>query len=610
MVARTGSYSALSLATRLVQAMDAPDPTGAALFAVSAALGSGATAFYTFNPVDSTIVMTHATIGAALSRDAIALHHAEDASIAARTLRDQAPVILPVYAPSDDARAALGALGVAPPFNLVSFPVTIGDRRFGIIQAINAVPRYIGVDAPAALEEIGMLYGAALISARRRAELATLGETIAEVNRSLDRTATLDAILRGLMALVPCVSSSIYLDGLTSDALIQVAARIEGEGERYPTTQPRPLHGSLTGWVYRHRQSVNVPDLYADVRVLRRGPDALPPATSVRSYLMLPLMVGDNPVGVLVASRRETHAFTDDDVRIVERFAPLAAQAVANARLYTEAEHARQRFEMLLEDLADAIIRLDRESVVTGWNKGAERLFGYTADEVVGKHSPLVPLDDAPEMAGLWDRVLNDGESFTHIENRQRHKDGRWLDTLVSLSPWREESKIVGGIGVIRDITSRKELESELAQRVADGARRERDAAFVAAVAQACNSVASESATLQTLAELTAQWADSASVVTFEKRVHLAAYASQTPDDDAPIRHIIEERAARQPENILEARVVAENTPRLLDFRDAALATPLANAARARAYHTLASVPIRAVGHIVGVLSAAARAET
>ncbi len=164
---------------------------------------------------------------------------------------------------------------------------------------------------------------------------------------------------------------------------------------------------------------------------------------------------------------------------------------------------------------------------------------------------------------------------------------------------------------MIRDITSRKELESELAQRVADGARRERDAAFIAAVAQACNSAASELATLQTLADLAAQWTDSASVITFEEEgVRLAAYTSRTPDDDAPIRRIIEERAAQQPENILEARVVAENSPRLLDLRHDALATPLAAMARGRAYHTLASVPIRAVGEIVGVLSVAARAET
>ncbi len=494
MVARPGSHSPLSLATRLVQAVDAPDPVGAALSAVSETVGGNPTAFYAFNPADGRIVMTHATIGDALSRDALALHHLEDASIAAQTLRAQSPVILPQYSPSDDVRVALEAIGVMPPYNLVSFPVTVGEYRFGVIQALNVAPRSVGPDAVKTLEEIGMLFGSCLASARRRTELITLERTFARVNQSLDLQETLNAVIRGVMALVPCITSSIYLDGLAPDALVPIALRIESDEERYFAMQPRPLDGSLTGWVYRHRQSVNIPDLFADPRALRIGSDGPSVVTSVHSYLMVPLIVGESPVGVLVASRHGTGAFTDDDLRIVERFAPLAAQAVANARLY---------------------------------------------------------------------------------------------------------------------ITARTELEGKLAQQVADGERRERDAAFVAAVAQACNSASEGPATLQTLADLTAHWADSASVVTFEAGSgRLAAYASRTPVEDAAIRHIIEERATRQPDDIQEARVVADNAARLLDLRTNSLAMPLAQAARARDYHTLASVPIRAVGEIVGVMSVAARAAT
>ena len=352
------------------------------------------------------------------TRDAIALHHLDDASIAARTLREQMPVILPDYTPPPDAGAALAAIGVMPPFNLVSLPVTADGLRFGVVQAINVSPRYVGADAPEALEEIGVLFGAALASARRRNELTTLGKTIAQVNASLDLTTTLDAILQGLMALVPCVLSAIYLDGLVPDALVPMAMRTEGEGERYATTHPRPIDGSLTGWVYRHRQAVNVPDLHNDPRVIRHGPDALHPDSDTRSSLMVPLMAGNDPVGTLIASRRGTHAFSDDDLRDVERFAPLAAQAVVNARLYAEAESGRERSEQLLDDMADAIIRLDRNSIVVGWNTGAERLFGYTAAEVLGNFPPLVPLDDQSETAGMWERVLNQRREF-HADREQ-----------------------------------------------------------------------------------------------------------------------------------------------------------------------------------------------
>lgn len=610
MTAPAGRHASLALATRLVQAVEQPDPIGAALPAVHDTLRATNVAYYAFDPVDSTIFMTHATVPGTVSRASLARHTLHDTSVAARTLRERAPVILPQYISTEAARAALAAIGIARVHNLVSVPVAAGEARYGVLQAINVARRYLGPHGRAALEEIGALFGAMLASAHHRAEVATLGAMIARVNASLDLQATLDAILEGLMALVPCGSASIYLDGLAPDALVQVARRTSGDGERYPTTQPRPMDGSLTGWVYRHRQAVNIRDICDDRRVLRTGPDALPPQTTVRSYLMLPLMVGDAPVGVLVASRRQIGAFSEADLHSAERFAPLAAQAVANARLYTEAENARRRAEVVIADMADAIIRLDRDGITRGWNRGAEHTFGYTAAEVIGTYPPLVPLGDSPAMAGVWERVITKGESFSMIENRQPHKDGRLLDTLVSISPWREGERIVGAIGVVRDITRHKQLERELARRVAQGERRERDAAFVAAVAQACNSAAAGPEIIQRLADLAAQWADSASVTTFEAgSVDLAAYASKTPEEDRTIREIIAARARAHPEEILEQQVVRTNRSLLSDLRNGP-ATDLGAATQARGYHTLIAAPVRSAGEIVGVLVVAARAET
>jgi PAS domain S-box-containing protein len=532
----------LTLATRLVQAVDLPDPIGAALRAIGETLRSPNVAYYAFDPVDSTIVMTHATVGDTVAREAIARHRLGDESVASRTLREQSPIIIADYHATDEVQAALVAVGINRVYNLVSLPITVGETRFGVVQAVNVARRYVGPRAKAGLEEIATLFGAMLASARSRNEVATLGTMIARANASLHLKETLDAILEGLMTLVPSAAATIHLDGLIQDALAQVARRTVGTGEEYPSSQPRPLHGSIVGWVYRHRQSLNVPDILADERVLRTGPDALPPTTTVRSHLVIPLIVGDDPVGTLTASRRGVSAYTDNDLRAAEQFAPLAARAVANARLYARAEDARQQAEVIIEDMADAIVRIDRDGIARGWNRGAERLFGHMAGDVIGGSPPLVPLDAYPETAGIWQRVLDNGEGFGYVENRQRHKDGRWLDTLVSLSPWREDGQIVGAVAVIRDITARKALERELAERVAAVERQERDTAFVAAVAQACNSGADAPAMLQMLTDLAARWADSSSVVTFEgEHVGLSAYASKTPEEDAAIRQILEQ---------------------------------------------------------------------
>ncbi len=610
MTARAGRHASLALATLLVQAVDQPDPIGAALHAVHETLRAANVAYYAFDPIDSTILMTHATVPETVTRAAIARHTVHDESVASRTLRARAPITIPSYQSTEETRAALAAVGITRVHNLVSAPVVAGEERYGVLQAINVARRFVGPHGRAELAEIGALFGAMLASAHRRDEVAMLGAMIARVNASLDLQATLDAILEGLMALVPCGTATIYLDGLVPDALVQVAKRASGAGEEYPATQPRPIDGSLTGWVYRHLQAVNIRDVFEDDRVLRTGPDAMPPETTVRSYLMVPLVIGGSPVGVLVASRRQIGAFSDADLSIAERFVPLAAQAVANARRYTGAENARRQAEMVIADMADAIVRIGRDGIARGWNRGAERTFGYAAAEVVGNHPLLVPLDAAPETAGIWERVIVGGEAVGDIENRQRHKDGRWLDTLVSLSPWREGAEIVGAVAVIRDITGRKALERELAQRAAEGARRERDAAFVAAVAQACNSAAEGPVILQALADLAAMWADSASVTAFDEgQVALAAYASKTPEEDSAIRAIIAERAARHPEAILERQVVTANRSILSDLRAAPM-TDLAEATNARGYHTLIATPIRTAGEIVGVLVVVARAET
>jgi len=213
--------------------------------------------------------------------------------------------------------------------------------------------------------------------------------------------------------------------------------------------------------------------------------------------------------------------------------------------------------------------------------------------------------------AGFYARVLA-GESFVNLDNRQRHKDGYWLDTLISLSPLREQGDIVGTVAFVRDITPLKQLQTQLRAEIIINLRRARDEAYIASVAQACNSAADGPAILQALADLTADWGDAALVVTFAGGVGtLAAHASRTAQEDATITphlrsymeilmaHLFQDgqRALSQPGviNVKEVR------PEHLSI----IAT-----AYARDYHTFAYAPIFAGNETVGVLGAAVRGET
>ncbi len=602
------SALAFALTRRFLRAVDAADPIAEALAVTREVLGAARANYYARDPVGRTLVMTHATESAVLAVEEARVYPEGGDSLGAQCLREGRPITSTAYRSSPPIAAAMRAHHQPEAHSLTSLPVRVGNELRGVVQAVNVAPSMLaGDDAP--LTEVTALLSTVWGSAERRQELATLGETVLRVNRSLDLAATFDAVLDGMIALVPSLTASVYLDDIEPDALVRVALRDVGSStdmERYPTTRPRPIDGSLVGWVYRHRQSVRVPDLHDDPRVLRSGPDALPSTMEIRSYIMVPMLVAGEPVGALTCSRRGVGAFSSRDLRIVEGFAPLAAQAVANARLYAEATQARANSDRILEDLADAIITLDRKGTVVRWNAGAQRLLGFVPEEIVGQHPPVVPFDADVRYAGTYRRVLA-GESFVGMENRHRHRDGHWLDVLISISPCREGGRIVGTLAVIRDITPLKQLEARLKAEIADGTRRARDQEYIAAVAQACNSAADGPAILQALADRTAEWSNSSTVVSFAQgKAEIAAFATMTPEEDAPLAPYIvafTELLMRDASDNGTHRFV----PVVHDMYISVREYPLVQAALDCGYHTCAFVPIRADGTLVGTLNAAAR---
>jgi two-component system sensor kinase FixL len=127
--------------------------------------------------------------------------------------------------------------------------------------------------------------------------------------------------------------------------------------------------------------------------------------------------------------------------------------------------------EAILDWSEDAIIAKDLNSIITAWNRGAERLFGYTGADMIGQPITLIfPPDRVEEEAGILDRIRR-GERIEHYETMRRHKDGRLIRVSVSISPIKEASGVViGASKIVRDLTERdnrerriQELQAELA---------------------------------------------------------------------------------------------------------------------------------------------------
>jgi PAS domain S-box-containing protein len=141
-----------------------------------------------------------------------------------------------------------------------------------------------------------------------------------------------------------------------------------------------------------------------------------------------------------------------------------------------QAEAARAQLAAIVDSSEDAIIGQTLEGVITSWNQGAERLYGYTAAETIGQPlALLVPPDLPDELPQLLVR-LQRGERVAQYETQRVHQDGTRLDVSLTISPIRDRTgRIVGAAKIARDITARKqteaalrELNATLEQRVQD----------------------------------------------------------------------------------------------------------------------------------------------
>ena len=131
-----------------------------------------------------------------------------------------------------------------------------------------------------------------------------------------------------------------------------------------------------------------------------------------------------------------------------------------------QAEAARTHLAAIVESADDAIISKTLEGIITSWNRGAERLYGYTAAEIVGQPiTRLIPPDLADDFPMIMAR-LRRGEQIEHYETQRLAKDGTRIEVALTISPLRDRTgQIIGASKIARDITERRQAEAELARR-------------------------------------------------------------------------------------------------------------------------------------------------
>lgn len=135
----------------------------------------------------------------------------------------------------------------------------------------------------------------------------------------------------------------------------------------------------------------------------------------------------------------------------------LGASSVArDVSALKEAEKTSAYLAAIIESSDDAIISKDLNGFIRSWNKSAERIFGYTADEVVGKHITIIIPSERLEEEEKIIRTLKNGDRIDHFETMRRHKSGNLIPISLTVSPIRDYAgNIIGASKVSRDISER-----------------------------------------------------------------------------------------------------------------------------------------------------------
>jgi PAS domain S-box-containing protein len=292
---------------------------------------------------------------------------------------------------------------------------------------------------------------------RKTVAMYELGQAIAY---TLDMDTLLHTVANGALQQVNGHEAAIMLP--IPDAEELFVAVVRGASQEALLGKRVSMVHSPLGWVVRHHEPLTVPGTVSDLPFPSRH------TLTDLITLVLPMLAGSKLMGVLsVSAIQQRRPFTRGQVQALRVLTNLAATALEHVTLDTQVRQSEERFRSITESAMDAIISTDANGHILSWNSGAQRLFGYECDEMVGQ--PLTRLMPAryrgPCLDGLR-QVVTTGQQRLMGKTLEVHgltREGDELPVELSLSSWQTGDSTFFG-AIIRDISERKRLETQLRQ--------------------------------------------------------------------------------------------------------------------------------------------------
>ena len=290
---------------------------------------------------------------------------------------------------------------------------------------------------------------------QRTAQLEALRQVGLELTAELDLDSLLHSIVSQAVELVGGTAGGLYLYRPDLDVLVWVMA----VGPHLVPVESVLQRGEgLSGRVWETSEPLIVDD-YQQWEGRATAYEGYPWTAVVG----VPVRWGEKFLGVLNVLADPPHTFSPADAELLGLFATQAAIAIRNACFFEEIEERRMYLEGVLGAAPDAIVAMDARHRIVEWNSGAERLFGYSREEVIGQDiDHLVTNPDVFEEAAGFTRMVTGGGRIPPTETVRYRKDGSPVDVLLASSPILVGDEFIGVVAVYTDITARVRMEETL----------------------------------------------------------------------------------------------------------------------------------------------------
>ncbi|HEY3578204.1 MAG TPA: GAF domain-containing protein [Gaiellaceae bacterium] len=377
-------------------------------------------------------------------------------------LETRQPVLLVENLEAESERYGSTVLAGEMPKSVLFIPLVAGGKATGVISLQNVDREHAFDEADQQLlTTVAGSLSVALENARlvaetrqRVSELATVNDIGQALSSQLDLDALIERV--GEQVRETFAADIAYVALLDENAGQIEFAYYHESGERRPEAAMKYGEG-LTSQILQTREP-----LLLNRREQLQNEATI--GTPSLSFLGVPILVGSRAIGVIsVQSIDEEGRFGEADTRLLATIAANVGVAIQNARLFSEVERQRQYLESLVAISPAAVVVMDTDERVTEWNPAAAELFGYSAEEAVGR-----PVDelvfgssrfDSDEGREITREAMTTGRAQRITQRRRR--DGTLVDVELMLAPLTVDGSHAGLLAIYHDVTELQRARQE-----------------------------------------------------------------------------------------------------------------------------------------------------